>query len=201
MRTNPRPDNSFQRTAIGVVRSTIVVLLLSALLPVCVLTAGEPIDLSKIDHFCPKGRVQDRVGNPHLPVVDLLIEKGTNSIPLLIEMLDDDKAIEHQIIDYWSGNSVGDIALVILTDFTTDSSWTASTIDGTSWNELLGSKPNPDILLPVYYQLQDFKLKHGSKEIKRRWQKIWSEHGQQIYWDPKERCFKLRATKKAPTHN
>src|SRR5512138_2655261 len=51
-----------------------------------VLSAGEGADLSKIDHFSPKGRAQDKGYNPHLPVIDALIKKGTNSIPLLVGM-------------------------------------------------------------------------------------------------------------------
>ena len=161
---------------------------------------GESIKLAKIDHFCPKGRVQDREYNRHVPPIDALIANGTNCIPLLIEMLSDDTEIDHQLIDYWPPHTVGDIAFVILTDLTTDSSWKKSTITGASWDEVLESKPNTNILNPVYYQLQDFKQKHGSKEIQRRWQKIWQEYQERIFWDTRERCFKLRSGKNESNH-
>jgi hypothetical protein len=177
-----------------------ILVFFAAVLAACVLSAGERVELSKIEHFCPKGRVQDREYNPHLPVIDTLIEKGTNAIPLLIEMLSDDTPIDHQIIDYWPSHTVGDIAFVILTDLTTDSSWKTSTIPGASWDEVLGRPDTNYFIIPGYYQLQDFKQKHGSKEIQRRWQKVWLEHQAQIYWDPKERCFKLRSSQKAPNH-
>ena len=77
-----------------------------------------------------------------------------------------------------------------------DSHWTRQTITGTSWDEILGTEPDPKILLPVFNQLRDFQKKHGSKEIKRRWRKIWLEHQERIYWDAKERCFKLKPANK-----
>jgi len=129
----------------------------ATILAAFVVSAGDRIELSEIDHFCPKGRARDKEYNPHLPVIDALIEKGTNSIPLLIEMLSDDTRIDHQIIDYWPSHTLGDIAFIILTDLTTDSSWKTSTIPGASWDEVLESKPSTSILIPVYYQLQDFK--------------------------------------------
>src|SRR6266481_1805075 len=52
-----------------------ILIFFAALLPACALSAGEPFDLSKIDHFCPKGRVQDEDYNRHLPLIDALIEK------------------------------------------------------------------------------------------------------------------------------
>src|SRR5262249_24453106 len=158
-----------------------ILMFLVALVPVYALSAGETLDLSKIAHFCPKGRVQDKDYNPHLPMIDALLEKGTNCIPLLIGTLSDDTTIDHQIIDYWPTHTVGDIGLVILSDLTTDSSSQKSTIPGAAWDELLGKPATNYIILPPYYQLQDLKQKHGSKEIQRRWQKIWLEHQQQIY--------------------
>jgi len=162
-----------------------------------ILSAGESVELSKIEHFCPKGRVQDKEYNPHLPIIDALIERGTNVVPLLIKLLGDDTKIDHQIIDYWPAHTVGDIALVILTDLTTDPGWTKSTIPGASWDEVLGKPATNYALIPPYYQLQDCKAKHGSNEIQRRWQKIWLEHQEQMYWDAKDRCFRLRSNQNA----
>jgi hypothetical protein len=158
---------------------------------------NEHIELSKIAHFAPKGRVQDKDYNPQLPIIDTLIEQGTNSIPLLIQMLSDDTKLDHQVIDYWPSHTVGDTALVILTDLTTDSSWRTSTIPGASWDDVLGKPATNNAVIPPYYQLQNFKQKHGSAEIQKRWQKIWLKYQQQIYWDTKQRCFKLRRSQNA----
>jgi hypothetical protein len=153
--------------------------------------SAQACELSRIEHFSPKGRAQDKSYNPEQPVIDHLLAKGKECLPLLIDTLDNDTEIDHQIIDYWPHNTIGDIAFVILTDLTTDSSWRKSTIPGGSWNEILGSKPNNDILLPAFNQLTDFKQHHGSIEIKRRWQALWSRHQNQIYWDQRDKCFKL----------
>lgn len=163
------------------------------------LNAAEKLDLSAITSFAPKGRVQDKSYNPKQPVIDSLVSKGTNSIPLLIELLDNDTNIDHQVIDYWPRNTVGDIALVILTDFATGADWRASTIPGASWDEIFG--PKKDVVMPAWSQLNDFKEKYGSKEIKRRWQKIWSEYHERIYWDAKDRCLKMTGGALAPPNS
>jgi len=81
-----------------------------------------------------------------------------------------------------------------LTDLTTDSTWTNSTIPGAAWDQVLGSKPNTNYLIPVFYQLREFQRDYGSKEIQRRWMRIWVKYKDRIYWDSRERCFKLRAS-------
>jgi hypothetical protein len=126
----------------------------SRLLMTSVIAAGDKLELSQIEHFSPKGLVQDREYNPNQPVIDFLLQKGANSIPLLIERLDMTKTIECQIMDYWPRNSVGDIALVILSDFATDSSWKNSTIPSASWDEILELKSDRNI--PAWAQLGAF---------------------------------------------
>jgi len=65
---------------------------------------------------------------------------------MLIEMLDDNKTVEHQVIDYWLQSQLETLRWPF-DDLTTDSSWKASTIPGASWNETVWNpKPNPDIL-------------------------------------------------------
>ena len=62
------------------------------------------IDLSKIGHIAPKGRVQDKDYN-QLKVVDDLIDNGKNSIPFLINKTDDKTKIDDHVMDYLGGNS------------------------------------------------------------------------------------------------
>lgn len=119
-----------------VMTNSVLVFLGGALVSGVVCAAGS-VDLSKIDHLSPKGRVQDKVNNPQLPVIDALIAMGTQSIPLLIEMLGDDTEIDHQVIDYDPLLTVGETAFVILTDLTSDSTWSRSTIPGASRDEIL----------------------------------------------------------------
>jgi len=147
------------------------------------------IDLSKIGRIAPKGRVQDKDYN-QLKVIDDLIASGKESIPYLISKLDDKTKINDHVMDYWGEIHIGDVAFIILTDFFTTSDWQKTTIEGVGWNEFLGCT-NPDI--PAQNCFIDYVEKNGRKTIKSRWQKIWKENRDKIYWDEAERCFKVKA--------
>ena len=146
------------------------------------------INLAAIGSTAPKGRLQDRYYN-NLPIVSTLIAHGKESIPYLISKLDDDTKIEGHVIDYWSEVRVGDVALVILTDFFTDGSWQHTTIPGVSWDEFLERGANRD--LTAEQVLRNYISRHGRKEIQARWQKIWGEYRLRLVWDENERCFKV----------
>lgn len=146
------------------------------------------IDVSQIGHIASKGRVQDKEYNDEA-IIDQLIANGKESIPFLISKLEDETVINHHVLDYWPGPAtVGDVAFVILMDFTTDSSWTKNTISGTDPDSLLG-KYDPN--LPGVERLTRFVEKHGRKPVRQRWEKVWADHKDQIVWDEKERCFKI----------
>ena len=146
------------------------------------------IDLSKIGHITPKGRVQDKDYH-ELEVVDDLIANGKDSVPFLISKLDDTTVIHEPVMDFWPEVTVGDVALFILSDFSLDSTWNNKTIPGTDWEELFEAKKNPDIPSWEYYETQ--LRKHGRGWVKAKWQKIWATYKDRIVWDDKERCFKL----------
>ena len=149
------------------------------------------IDLSKIGHIAPKCRVQDKDLN-QLKVVDDLIANGKDSIPFLISKLDDKTKINNYVMDFWGEIYVGDVAFIILTDFFSyDCDNPKGTINGISWNEFLGCN-NPDI--PSQNCYVEYYEKYGRKTIKKRWQKIWEENKDKIYWDETDRCFKVKTT-------
>ena len=148
------------------------------------------INLAAIGRIAPKGRVQDRDYNQN-PIIDRLLEHGKESIPYLISKLDDEARIERHIVDYWSQVSVGDVALIVLTDFFTDSGRRRTTIPGVGWDEFLGGGENP--ALTGEQRLRDYIAKHGRKSLQTRWQHIWEENKGRIYWDEAERCFKVAA--------
>jgi hypothetical protein len=152
------------------------------------------LDLSQVPPLCPKGRVQDKEYNPDVYVVNELIKKGKEAIPLLISKLADDTDVNHQVMCFWPGNTIGDIALVILTDLTTDSSWRHHTIPGTSWDDLLEQKFDPNI--PTWSVLHSYVREHGRQNIKEKWEIIWDRHKENIYWDDTQRCFNISGTQK-----
>lgn len=40
--------------------------------------------------------------------------------------------------------------------------------------------------------LRRYIKKHGRKNIQKRWQKMWDENKENVFWDETERCFKLK---------
>jgi hypothetical protein len=147
------------------------------------------IDLTKIGHQAPKGRVQDKDYNPSSPVIDDLISHGKDSIPFLIGKLDDRTLIHYSVEDYWPEMSVGDVAFIILEDFSLDSTWTKETIPGTGWDEFFESKYDGKMTGSDYYYAQI--RKHSRGWVKTKWEKIWATYKDRIIWDEKERCFRV----------
>jgi hypothetical protein len=146
------------------------------------------IDLAEIGHIATKGRVQDQEYN-RLEVVERLIAGGKQSIPFLIGQLESERIVKAQVLDNWNKVTVGDLAFVILMDFFLDYTWQKSTIAGLTWNEFL--EVEKDSRLTGEGQLRAYITKHGRRQIKDRWQRIWEQNKERLYWDEKDRCFKL----------
>ena len=66
------------------IRSIMVLALLTCVVSALADTPAIRVDLRRIGHIAPKGRVQDRAYNPSIPEVDALIHAGTAAIPFLI---------------------------------------------------------------------------------------------------------------------
>jgi hypothetical protein len=148
------------------------------------------VNLAQIGHVAPKGRAQDRNYN-QLAVVEQLIAQGKESIPFLISKLDDETKIEGPVIDYWYQVYVGDVALLILSDFFLDKNSERSTIEGMEWDEFLGR--GNDKSITGEQLLRNYIERYGRKRIKERWQRVWEKYQQRILWDEQERAFKVRA--------
>jgi hypothetical protein len=151
-------------------------------------------DLSKIgmvvngEQLCEdKGRLQDVPSKE----MDQIIAAGPKAVPVLIGMIDDNRMAQTKepIVCYWPGMTIGDIAVCLLTDLFTDPSYTKTTLAGADWNEMLGPSNN----LPAWEQLHAFTKKHGSGALQAKWWRLWDKYGGQVFWDPRERCFKLKS--------
>lgn len=147
----------------------------------------KKIDLISIRHISPKGRVQDKEYNQNIPVVDQLISKGTDAIPILINFLEDERQLEKGVVDFWPEVKVGDMAHIILFDFFTDESFVKSTIPEIKF--LLGEDFFPD--KPSWEKWYDLIKEHGRISVKKYWQKIWENYREFIQWDVKKRCFTI----------
>ena len=133
-----------------------------------------------------KGRLQDYPSK----MMSEIIAAGPSSVPVLIGMLTDARTAktEEPIICFWPGMAIGDIAFCLLEDLFLNSDWTKETIPGVGWNDILG----PDDDLPAWEKLDSFIRKHGRRAIQLKWQAQWEKYKDRIFWDPKERCFKLK---------
>lgn len=151
------------------------------------------IDLTEIKHKA-KSRAQDDglegENFVELSIADDLLAHGKDSIPFLISKLDDETEMKRGTVDFWYNVYVGDVALIILNDFFTKKDGIASTIPGFSWDEFL-ERGNDKKSMSIDI-LRNYIEKHGRKGIQDRWQKMWDENKDKIYWNETEGCFDLR---------
>jgi hypothetical protein len=155
------------------------------------LSIKDEIDLSKIKPIAPKGRIQDKEYNfQNQEMIERLIKHGKASIPFLIEKLTNKTKLPTNTINYWSEVTVADIALIILTDLFTDSSWKETTIPEAKWSYIIGYSEKSN--KPFSEWLTHFTERHGRKPIKNKWQKAWKKYQNRIYWDEKEQCFNVK---------
>lgn len=164
-----------------------------AALPLAVLTTASlsapvdlAIDLSRIGHISPKGRVQDSEYN-RLPIVNSLIQMGSAAIPVLVGKLEDDTKIRDEVLDLWPEVKVGDVALVILCDLFATVDWKGSTVPGFTWNEIL---ERTNARTPAWTVLQEFLVRHGRTELRQRVEALLKPYEGHLVWDASERCFK-----------
>ncbi len=151
------------------------------------------IDLTQIKYINPQGRAQDgglkdKEFN-QLSIADDLIANGKDSIPYLIGKLDNETELDRSVINFWYKVYVGDVALIILNDLFTKDDGKTSTIKGFSWDDFLERGNDKDSMSEAI--LRNYIKKHGRKNIKARWQKVWDDNKENIFWDETERCFKV----------
>ena len=151
---------------------------------------SKKINLMEIGRIGSKGRIQDKEYNYNQEVIEKLIALGTECIPILIEFLSDETELPKPVKSLWYKTTVGDLALIILTNFFTDSDWKTATVQGATWDEILETKRSQG--LSAEEALREYIHKHGRKGIKAKWERIWEKNKNNLYWDEKNRCFKSR---------
>lgn len=155
------------------------------------ISINEEIDLLKIQPVASKKRIQDIDYNfQNQEMVEKLIRQGKASIPFLIEKLDDKSKLTGHIIDFWPDVRVADIAMIMLTNLFTDSSWTKTTIPEAGWDYVIGYNEKSSMSFSDW--VTTFTEHHGRKPVKNKWQKTWKKYQNRIYWDEKERCFNIK---------
>ena len=142
------------------------------------------IDLSRIGHIAPKGRVQDKEYN-QLEIIDQLLTNPDESLPFLIRKLDDETEINGPVMDYWPRVTVGDVALVILTDFMTNPA--GEVTPQFSWEELFGVKKDPK--MSSYQYLSNQLARHNRGWLRQRWEATWALYKDRLSWQDEDKYF------------
>jgi hypothetical protein len=182
---------AFRRKAalspIAAVAVQIVVLILSWPLPVSGQTAsthGKTYPLRPwIATGCRfKGRFQDG-GYCQSAVIDQIVADGKPAIPILISQITDSRWIAERVYDFWPAIRTGELAHFILSDLFRDDTWQRSTMP-----DLFPAKSGDT---PGWVWWEEFRKTHSLADIQARWMKFWKANQDEIYWDPKARCFRL----------
>ena len=143
------------------------------------------IDLRKIGHIAPNGRVQDKEQNPNLPVVDSLIAHGPDAIPFLVSKLEDSTVIRTKVLDSWPRVCVGDVAWFILYDFFTDKSL-VSTLPDPGLFAIVGGADQGQ---PGWKSWASVVRKSGRAGIRKGVEALLKPYLGKFLWNPAERCF------------
>ncbi|MGA2506105.1 MAG: hypothetical protein ABSF80_01335 [Chitinispirillaceae bacterium] len=162
------------------------IILLITLTPSMAQVSPISVDLRKIGHLAPKGRVQDKEYNPNLPIVDKLINAGPQAIPFLVSKLRDTTVIKTEVIDYWPKVCVGDVAWFILCDFFTTADWQNSTIQPGVGTIL----ENNNQETPAWVAWDALIKKYGRNGIQKKVKNILKPYGNNFVWDSKDLCFR-----------
>lgn len=131
-----------------------------------------------------KGRVQDCPG----AVMKQILADGIHAIPILISQLTETTGTKYEIADYWSGTRTGDVAYVVLTDLFTEPNSEISELPGVpDWNAVM-----KDCHSTAQGCWDEYLRRHGRVSVRRAWLRAWNLHKDEIFWDSKARCFRIR---------
>ena len=130
-----------------------------------------------------KGRLQDKE-YCESKLMDQIIARGKEAVPILISQLTDTRDGKKPIYDYWSQTTAGDIAYFVLNDLFSDSDWKTFNMPG-----LESLRDNCDDAAENCWRR--FLRKHGRKYVQDQWLAAWRLNKDRVYWDEQARCFRL----------
>ncbi len=141
-------------------------------------------DFDEVNHTCrAKGRLQDKE-YCESKVMDQIIARGKDAIPILISQLTDSHPARQPIYDYWDRMAVGDIAYFVLNDLFTDSDWKTFNLPGL--DQLRNGCQNASE--ECWRALVE---KRGRRFIQSQWLAAWNLNKDRVYWDAQEHCFRI----------
>jgi len=151
-------------------------------------------DLSKVG-MVVNGEQECNDTNPRLQEIpsttmDQILAAESKAVPVLVGMIAEKQMAQTRepIICYWPGMAIGDIAFVLLTGLFRDTSG-KTTVPGADWASMMDPE---DKDRPAWEQLSLFVKRHGRAALQAKWQKVWARYKDQVYWNKKEECFRLK---------
>jgi hypothetical protein len=130
-----------------------------------------------------KGRFQDQE-YCYSKIINRIVADGKSAIPVLISQITDSRWIAEPVQDFWPRIRAGELAYFILDDLFRDDTWTKRTMP-----ELF---PWPKCDDPGWICWANFRKTHSLATLQAAWLKFWNANRDQIYWDDKARCFRLK---------
>lgn len=130
-----------------------------------------------------KGRFQDKEYCDS-QVVDQILAEGKEAIPILIGQLTDTRKTKHPVYDLWNYTAAGDIANTLLFDLFTASDWTIAPMPELESLQMECAHPGE----PCW---RKFLRKNGREFVQKQWRAAWTTNKDRIYWDRKDRCFRM----------
>ena len=141
-------------------------------------------NFDEVNHTCrAKGRLQDQEYCKS-KMMDQIIARGKDAIPILISQITDSHQVKQPIYDYWNRMAVGDVAYFVLTDLFTDSDWKSFNMPGL--NQLSnGCRNTSEECWNALVQ------KRGRRFIQSQWLAAWNANKDKVYWDVQAHCFRI----------
>lgn len=118
-------------------------------------------------------------------VMQDILARGKDAVPVLISQLTDPARTKAPIEDGWSYTESGDVAYIVLISLFTDRDGNFSLPDVPTWKAVMhGCNAN------VEGCWREYTKKNGRQSVQQAWMKAWNLHKGEIAWDAKERYFR-----------
>jgi hypothetical protein len=162
-------------------------ILLPLILLVSLLSAARTertFELAKVwdQAWClDKGRLIDHTSNR---VVQQILQDPNASVPILISQISDRRTTGKEAICFWGKQSIGDMAFILFAELLEDQDGRAP-VPELSWEGLVGGDGS-------IWSYAAYVKKHGYKGLQLKCRRAWLRHRNELRWDAKERCFRLK---------
>jgi hypothetical protein len=115
-----------------------------------------------------------------------VLAAGKSAVPILISQLTDTGRTQQPIAPDWSYTDSGDVAYFILISLFTNGDGTFNLPDVPTWQTVLKGCNTA-----VEGCWREYLKKNGRESMQQAWTKAWNSNKDKIFWDAKEKCFRV----------